>query len=152
MGVRRKAREQALQVLFGLEYDHTSPVLAVRKFRGSFGAEQDSDPYLLELVAGVAEHVESLNEVIRSHSTNWRLERMAVVDKNILRMAAYELFYCKDVPRKVVINEAIEVAKRYGSEDSPSFVNGVLDRIGLTARGEATLVENESGGAGEDAV
>ena len=80
--------------------------------------------------------LEELNGVIRRHSTYGRLERMAIVDKNILRLASYELFYEDDVPRKVAINEAIEIAKKYGSEDSPSFVNGVLDRVALEARGD----------------
>jgi N utilization substance protein B len=136
MGVRRKTREQALQVLFGLEFNQTQANLAVRHFNLSFSEDGEPDPYLARLVLGVAGNMEELNEVIRRHSTNWRLERMAIVDKNILRLASYELYYEKDVPRKVAINEAIEIAKKYGSEDSPSFVNGVLDRVALEARGE----------------
>lgn len=136
MGVRRKAREQALQVLFGMEFNQTGAGLAVRHFHMSFSDEGEPDPYLASLVRGVVEHYEELNAVIRRHSTNWRLERMAIVDKNILRLAAYELFHEADVPRKVAINEAIEIAKKYGSEDSPSFVNGVLDRVAIEARGE----------------
>lgn len=138
MGVRRKAREQALQVLFGLEFNQTQSNLAVRHFNLSFAERGDPDPYLARIVLGVADNLEELNEVIRRHSTNWRLERMAIVDKNILRLASYELFHEVDVPRKVAINEAIEIAKKYGSEDSPSFVNGVLDRVALEARGEET--------------
>ncbi|MBM4372865.1 MAG: transcription antitermination factor NusB [Deltaproteobacteria bacterium] len=152
MGVRRKAREQALQVLFGMEFNRTSPALAVRHFHASFSEDgAEADPYLGRLVSGVVAHLEELNEVIRRHSTNWRLERMAVVDKNILRLASYELFHEPDVPRKVAINEAIEIAKKYGSEDSPSFVNGVLDRVALDARGEesAVAVDGEPGTADE---
>lgn len=143
MGVRRKAREQALQVLFGLEFNQSMANLAVRHFHLSFAEDGAPDPYLARLVSGVVDNFEELNNVIRRHSTNWRLERMAIVDKNILRMASYELFYEEDVPRKVAINEAIEIAKKYGSEDSPSFVNGVLDRVALEARGEEPQEEDD---------
>ena len=136
MGVRRKAREQALQVLFGLEFNQIQANLAVRNFQMAFSDEREPDPYLAKIVLGVFQNLEELNAVIRRHSTNWRLERMAIVDKNILRLASYELFHQEDVPRKVAINEAIEIAKKYGSEDSPAFVNGVLDRVALEARGE----------------
>jgi len=151
MGVRRKAREQALQVLFGLEFNQTAANLAVRHFHMSFTDAGESDPYLTRLVRGVIDNLEELNAVIRRHSTNWRLERMAIVDKNILRLASFELFHEEDVPRKVAINEAIEIAKKYGSEDSPSFVNGVLDRVALEARGEETTAaaEPEDTGAEE---
>ena len=145
MGVRRKAREQALQVLFGLEFNQTHANLAVRHFNLSFSEDGEPDPYLARLVLGVASNMEDLNDVIRRHSTNWRLERMAIVDKNILRLASYELYHEEEVPRKVAINEAIEIAKKYGSEDSPSFVNGVLDRVALAARGE----EAGEGGEGD---
>ncbi len=143
MGVRRKAREQALQVLFGLEFNQTPANLAVRHFQLSFSEESDPDPYLARIVLGVAGNLDELNTVIRRHSTNWRLERMAIVDKNILRLASYELYHEEEVPRKVAINEAIEIAKKYGSEDSPSFVNGVLDRVALEARGEEPTEDGE---------
>jgi len=77
----------------------------------------------------VAEHRDEIDGIIQDSSLNWRLPRMAAVDRNVLRLAAYELLYCEDIPRKVTLNEAIEVGKRYGSEDSGAFINGVLDRI-----------------------
>ena len=77
----------------------------------------------------MADHLDELDSVIQGSSLNWRLTRMAVVDRNVLRFAAYELLHCEDIPRKVTLNEAIEVGKRYGSEDSGAFINGVLDRI-----------------------
>ena len=85
--------------------------------------------YLRELVAGVASHQEELDALIVRFSEHWRLERMTVVDRNLLRLAAYELLYQAKVPPKVVINEAVEMAKRYGSEDSGAFINGILDQI-----------------------
>jgi N utilization substance protein B len=134
MGVRRKAREEALQVLFGLEFNPRVPEVAVAEFIRNREEIVEDDPYLGRLVVGVWRRLEELNELIRRHSTNWRLERMAVVDKNILRIASYELTAEMEVPHKVIINEAIEIAKKYGSEDSPAFVNGVLDRIALESR------------------
>ena len=78
---------------------------------------------------GVLEHCEELDRLIEQYSENWRLDRIDVIDRNILRMALFELLYCEDIPPKVTINEAIDLGKRYGSEDSGSFINGILDRI-----------------------
>jgi N utilization substance protein B len=87
------------------------------------------------LLQGVIEHLEEVDETIRKASLNWRIDRMATVDRNILRVATYELMRVDETPLKVVLNEAIELSKRYGSEDSSAFVNGVLDKIGSTLRG-----------------
>jgi N utilization substance protein B len=81
------------------------------------------------LVCGVAEHLERIDNELGSYSSNWALDRMARVDLAILRLASFELLFCPDVPHNVVLNEAIELAKRFGSEDSPAFVNGVLDHL-----------------------
>jgi N utilization substance protein B len=81
------------------------------------------------LVEGVTAHQEELDALIRQYSEHWRLERMAAVDRNLLRLALYELLHQPAIPAKVVINEAVELAKRYGSEESGSFINGILDRI-----------------------
>lgn len=81
------------------------------------------------LVCGVAENLESIDQKLNSYSTNWALDRMSRVDLAILRLAAYELTYCPDVPHNVVINEAIEIGKRFGTEETPSFINGVLDHL-----------------------
>jgi N utilization substance protein B len=121
-------------VLFGLEFNPRNPEVAVAEFVRNREELVEDDPYLSRLVVGVWRRVDELNELIRRHSTNWRLERMAVVDKNILRIGSYELTSEMEVPHKVIINEAIEIAKKYGSEDSPAFVNGVLDRIAMESR------------------
>ena len=81
------------------------------------------------LVCGVAENLESIDQELSSYSTNWALDRMSRVDLAILRLAAYELKYCPDVPHNVVINEAIEIGKRFGTEETPAFINGVLDHL-----------------------
>ncbi|HEU5057524.1 MAG TPA: transcription antitermination factor NusB [Kofleriaceae bacterium] len=131
-GVRRKGRAYALQVLYALDLnDAAAPVAAVADYAGLF--ELDVDPPSLDfagqLVATVRERLGEIDDVIQSASRNWRLERMSRVDRNILRLAAAELRHFPDVPVKVAINEAVELAKRFGTSDSPAFVNGILDRI-----------------------
>lgn len=135
MGKRRKARECALQALYTIDLAGHSEDEALVHLRENFGTE---DPkvfgYAEQLVRGVAEHLEELDALVQTHSANWKLDRMARVDRNILRVAAFELSHRPDVPHKVVINEAIEVAKRFGTEESSSFINGVLDRIARAVR------------------
>lgn len=130
MGARTSSREAALQMLFALEAAGSPPV---ERVIASFWRETPGDPegreYADAVVRGVAEELEAVDEKIRKASTNWRLERMARVDRNLLRIGTWELMRCKDVPRPVVLDEAVELAKRFGSEESSSFVNGVLDRV-----------------------
>lgn len=89
--------------------------------------EQDRDPFLLETLLGVAQHRQQLDELIASYTRGWALERLQTVDRNILRLALYELLHTQ-TPAEVVINEAVELAKRFGAEQSAAFVNGLLDR------------------------
>jgi N utilization substance protein B len=125
---RSRCRELALQVLYQAEYLGHRQGEVIRFYRHF--RERDQVPaYLTKLVEGVAAHQEELDALIRQHSEHWRLERMAAVDRNLLRLALYELLHQSEVPAKVVINEAVELAKRYGSEESGSFINGILDRI-----------------------
>jgi N utilization substance protein B len=138
VGKRRKARESALQALYEIDTAGQDPSEALGHLSESFGAD---DPKILGyaegLVRGVMGNLEELDQVIQEHSPNWKLDRMARVDRNILRLAAFELRFREDVPLKVVLNEAIEVAKRFGAEGSASFINGVLDRLARALRGEA---------------
>ncbi len=129
MGARTSGRQAALQMLFGLESANTDPETCTRSFWREFDADPEGRAYADEVVRGVVEHQDRVDELIRTASTNWRLERMARVDRNLLRMAAYELLTQTAVPRAVILDEAVELAKSFGSEDSGSFVNGVLDRI-----------------------
>jgi transcription antitermination protein NusB len=126
---RSRCREWALQLLYQADYrGHRQG--EVPRFWRHFGKAGGQVPaYLITLVQGVADHQEELDSLIRQHSEHWRLERMAAVDRNLLRLALYELLHCPEIPAKVVINEAVELAKRYGSEESGSFVNGILDRV-----------------------
>lgn len=91
-------------------------------------AEAD-DELTRRLVLGVIEHRNEIDPLIAERSEHWRLDRMAIIDRNILRMALYELLYCEDIPPKVTLNEAIDLGKRFGTEESGSFINGILDRI-----------------------
>jgi transcription antitermination protein NusB len=127
---RSQCREWALQFLYQAEFAGGCGREDLDRFWGYFHAEGGGVPaYLRELVAGVASHREELDALIARYSEHWRLERMTLVDKNLLRLAAFELLYQPKVPPKVVINEAIEMAKRFGGEDSGAFVNGILDQI-----------------------
>ncbi|HVJ91184.1 MAG TPA: transcription antitermination factor NusB [Labilithrix sp.] len=134
MGARRSGREAALQMLFQLEASGASAARTIELFwRASTDVDFEPDPegrsYADTLVRGVADNLADVDKRITQASQNWRLERMGRVDRNLLRMGTWELMAMKDVPRAVVIDEAVELAKTYGTEDSSSFVNGVLDRI-----------------------
>lgn len=144
MGVRRRGRELALHTLYALEFGHRTldEALADMAERAREQPSDDEDPDLAavrsspdavafasKLVRGVAAHKDAIDQVLSQCSTNWKVARMAMVDRNILRMATFELRYLSDIPPKVTLNEAIEVAKRYGSQDSSAFINGLLDRI-----------------------
>jgi len=102
---------------------------ALTQFQEHFLSNGKADEFLKRLVSGVLEHCQELDRLIGQYSENWRLDRINMIDRNILRIALFELFYCEDIPPKVTINEAIDLGKRYGSEDSGSFINGILDRI-----------------------
>jgi N utilization substance protein B len=102
---------------------------ALREYFQYLASAADGREFATTLVEGFAARAEDVDAVIRKVSEHWRLERMPRVDRNILRLGTYELMYMRDVPRRVTLNEAVELAKRYGSEGSAGFVNGVLDRI-----------------------
>ena len=140
MGTRRRAREFALQILYQMDVqEQLADEQAIGLFWRNFATAAEAEgaiaadlgeiqPFAEKLVRGVREHVAELDAQIQGASKNWRLERMARVDRNLLRLALYELKYVTDVPAKVAINEAIEIAKRYGTNESSAFVNGILDR------------------------
>ncbi|HEY2744735.1 MAG TPA: transcription antitermination factor NusB [Polyangia bacterium] len=139
MGTRRRAREFALQILYQLDVQALSDDQAIAMYWKNFAASAEAEgasvadlgeiqPFAERLVRGVREHLGELDAQIQGASKNWRLERMARVDRNLIRLGLYELKYADDVPAKVAINEAIEIAKRYGTHESSAFVNGILDR------------------------
>jgi N utilization substance protein B len=144
MGVRRKARECALQLLFAQE---RGPMRAeaVTAFWEEAAAPDLARDYAERLVDLVAEHRDAIDAVIARAAENWTLDRMSRVDRNLLRVAVCELFYVPDVPLRVALDEAIEIAKRFGGDDSGRFVNGILDRV---AREEADRVADAEPGPG----
>jgi N utilization substance protein B len=129
MGARSSGREAALQMLFAMEAGGGSAERAIASFWRETPGDPEGREYADRAVRGVADDLEKVDEVIRKASTNWRIERMARVDRNVLRLGTWELLQQADVPRAVVLDEAVELAKRFGSEESGAFVNGVLDRI-----------------------
>jgi N utilization substance protein B len=127
---RTKARERALQALYQIDVASTDLDEALARFWRSFEpVEREVREMAEALVRGAAAHRREIDETIEAVSINWRLDRMAKVDRNVLRLAVHELFHRPDVPVKVVIDEAVELGKKFGSESSGAFVNGVLDRI-----------------------
>ncbi len=112
-----------------MEYNPGDPAESFERICGSFGPSKEIRAYSREVVVGVWESRVELDRLIRRSSKNWRVERMSRVDRNILRIAIYEVLYRKDVPPKVSIDEAVELGKRYGSEESGAFINGILDHI-----------------------
>jgi transcription antitermination protein NusB len=154
MGIRREARERAVQFLF--QYDLNVPqdldealrlfwesqrsaALAEEKGAARWGQEVQLPPPTAEeaamrtfaepLVRGTLEHRSELDEQIKKYAKNWDLHRMAVVDRNVLRLAIYEMLYREDIPPVVSINEAVDIAKRFSTEESGKFVNGILDKV-----------------------
>lgn len=152
MGQRRKARESALQILYQLEFGAADPDEAVGFYWRSKRVPEATKEYSRWLVRGIAEHREELDAAIQETSKNWRIARMGLVDRNILRMATFELLYAKPTAPAIVINEAIEIAKKYSSPEAATFVNGVLDalRKRITAGGDKTDREEEHGGPKSD--
>jgi len=126
---RRKSREFALQVLYQLDITKQDTIKTLAQFQDHFSGNEERDEFMERLVLGVLEHCQEIDRLIEKYSENWRLVRMNIIDRAILRMAIFELLYCEEIPPKATLNEAIELGKRYGSEDSGSFINGILDRI-----------------------
>lgn len=129
MGIRRKARESALQILFQLEFDDSPLDRIFRQFWEGKKAGAEERRYCESLVSGIAAHKSRIDDVVRSVSTNWRVERMVLVDRNILRLAAYEMFWGEQLAPGIVINEALEIAKKFSGERSATFINGILDAM-----------------------
>ena len=131
MDVRRKAREMALQAMYTMDLigrwqsDFSDLLFEKEQWTSSV------DP-ACRILAGVLEHRKGIDQTIEEHAEHWSVSRMNLIDRNLLRMAAYELLFCDDVPMKVSINEAIELAKNYGTRESARFLNGILDRIART--------------------
>ncbi len=129
MGFRRKGREYALQSLFQIDVSHEAVENVFPLFWEGREEPQELRDFTERLVKGVGQNITRLDSIIAEHAEHWRLNRMAIVDRNILRIAIYEFLYEVDTPLIVVIDEAIEIAKKFGSDESGAFINGVLDAV-----------------------
>ncbi len=135
VGKRRKAREVALQFLYELDvHDVDDPAVREAEFWAQHPGGAETKEYARRLVAGTKANQGEIDRLLGEITEHWDVERMAVVDRNILRLAVYELGWQHDVPPKVAINEAIEIAKKFGTGESARFINGVLDRAGKELR------------------
>ena len=136
-GTRRKGRELALQALYQIELTADPSGAAVERFLNHFEGRPDAKEFARRLVSGVISQRPELDRLIEQSTEHWKMDRLAKVDHELLRLAAYEVAFCPDIPVAVSLDEAVEIAKRFGSEDSASFINGVLDRIAQTNRAES---------------
>jgi N utilization substance protein B len=132
-GTRRRGRELALQALYQIEMTADPSGAAVERFLNHFEGRPKAKEFARRLVSGVVSQRPELDRLIEQYAENWKLDRIAITDLIILRIGAYELLFCADIPRNVSLNEAIEIAKRFGSMESAPFINGILDRVAQSA-------------------
>ena len=129
MGKRRSSRELALKFLYQFELNEGNLDEQIKLFLERNSSQEDVENFMKELVVSLIDKMEEIDKIIQKFSDHWILDRMTVIDRNILRMGTCELLFNFSTPPKVVINEAIDIAKKYGNEDSPEFINGILDKV-----------------------
>jgi len=150
MGTRRQARELAMQALFYMDMRKDASEEMLEDFCGCFCPSKKSRPFLIKLVTGVLETKGRIDALVERFSQNWQISRMSCVDRNVMRIAVYEMLYCDDIPPKVSINEAIDIGKKFGTQESGAFINGIMDSIRGSLEKEGTL--NKVDVARDDAV
>ena len=129
MGKRRSSRELALKFLYQFELNEGDLDEQIKLFLERNSSQEDVENFMKELVMSLVSKMKEIDEIIQKYSDHWVLDRMTVIDRNILRIGTCELLFNFSTPPKVVINEAIDIAKKYGNEDSPEFINGILDKV-----------------------
>ncbi len=129
MGARRKARELAVQMLYQYDLSGNLPETIVSTFEELQKSKPNTREFATKIFHGTVAHITTIDEMIQQQADNWRLSRMAVVDRNIIRLSVYEFLHEDDTPKLVIIDEAIEIAKKFGTEKSSQFINGILDGI-----------------------
>jgi N utilization substance protein B len=143
----------AVKVLYQADMSGVSFTEAFQLFCEHFGGSEESKVFAKELLDGIHAHLDQINSLISRFSEHWRLDRMSMVDRNVLRLAIYELLCRPDIPSKVSINEAVELGKKFGTEESGAFINGILDRIRFHIRpGEEGGGQAEEGAASRQAA
>ena len=144
MGVRRRARELAMQALFYMDANQDASPQMLELFCENFTPPQKARPFFMKLVNGVLEAKPQIDILIERFSENWSMQRMSCVDRNVMRIAVFEMLFCPDIPPKVSINEAIDIGKKFGTEDSGGFINGIVDSIRIAiekgeVQGDSTI-------------
>ncbi len=136
MGNRRRSRELAMQALFDMDMSLDISAERFERFCSNFNPPEQQLDFARILVQGVMQHREKIDALIEKHSCNWKMSRIACVDRNVMRVAVFEMLYCPEIPTKVSINEAIDIGKRFGTDESGAFINGILDSIHLAMQKE----------------
>ena len=139
MGTRRQARELAMQALFYMDIRKDASEETLEYFCGCFCPSKKSRPFFRKLVNGVLETKGQIDSLVERYSQNWNISRMSCVDRNVMRIAVYEMLYCDDIPPKVSINEAVDIGKKFGTQESGAFINGIMDSIREALVKEGTL-------------
>ena len=129
MGARRKARELALQMLYQHDLSGNASDAIIGTFEDLQKSKANTREFATRIFQGTLDHLAEIDQMIVAQADNWRIERMAVVDRNIIRMSVYEFLHETDTPKLVIIDEAIEIAKKFGTQKSSQFINGILDGI-----------------------
>ena len=132
MRKRTRSREYALQILYQIDITHEEPLSAINDFWQAHideGIDEEMKDFTAEIVKGAVQNLVEIDRKIAQYATNWELERMAVVDRNIMRMGGFELLYSSSIPPKVAINEAVDLAKKFSGIEAGKFVNAILDKI-----------------------
>ncbi len=138
MGTRRQARELAMQALFYMDMQKHASEEMLEYFCGCFCTSKKSRPFLIKLVNGVLDEKGQIDALVERFSQNWQINRMSCVDRNVMRIAVYEMLYCDDIPPKVSINEAVDIGKKFGTQESGAFINGIMDSIRAALEKEGT--------------
>jgi len=141
---RRKSRELAMQALFYMDMSKNDSEETIKLFCDNFIFSKEAALFFLKLVNGVIHTRQDIDPIIERFSSNWKMSRMSCVDRNIMRIAVYELLFCSDIPSKVSINEAIDIGKKFGTEESGAFINGILDSIHIALEKEEINIEVKS--------
>lgn len=142
LGNRRKSREKAMQVLFSMDLSNSTSVKHLDFYCKTVTLSPGIHPFFNELMQGVIRYMEAIDSAIERFSSNWKINRMSGVDRNILRIAVYEMLYCNDIPSKVSMNEAIDIGKKFGTKESGAFINGILDSIRIAKNENKIQIES----------
>ncbi|WP_373500640.1 transcription antitermination factor NusB [Desulfococcus sp.] len=144
---RRKSREAALQALYYMDIRNDLSLEALALFQRCFPQSEEVLPFFETLLKGVMRNRSQIDRLIERFSSNWKIGRMACVDRNVMRIALYEILYMEDIPEKVSINEAIDIGKKFGTDESGAFINGILDSAHIALKNKEILVDAESDSA-----